>query len=481
MAPPARQTLMLPLAVLVAWVIAVPANAGPPGENGPIVHVVPEDGASAGDIYSTTPDGSSSRVVAAGYFTALDVSPNGATVLATELNGPSDSDGAIVAIDLATGAKEVLVESGASAAVWSGDGGAFAYTGADGGLSVDEGAGEPRPLPLMGWEATVWDWSPIDERVLVSMDAFDGFAYVRLDTINTETEEIVNLLSTTADLRFSGGDFSPDGTDLVFGYTTDSTTLIRLLNDEEGPIARSGTQGGPAGPVTWSPDGTKIAFPRTTAAGHHMVIYTVATGEKVIFRIRGVGSLDWAPLTPQPTRPFVDVPADHIFDDAISWLAERGITRGCNPPDNTRFCPDELLTRGQMAAFLVRAFGYSGGDGADRFTDDDNSIFEAAIDRLAGAGVTFGCNPPDNTRFCPNEFVSREQTAAFLVRALDLDDDGGGDLFTDDDNSIFEAAIDRLAAAGVTFGCNPPENSRFCPDHLVTRGQIAAFFYRAFN
>src|SRR5690606_1831895 len=31
------------------------------------------------------------------------------------------------------------------------------------------------------------------------------------------------------------------------------------------------------------------------------------------------------------------------------------ISRGCNPPRNDRFCPDDYVTRRQMAAFLHRA------------------------------------------------------------------------------------------------------------------------------
>ena len=42
--------------------------------------------------------------------------------------------------------------------------------------------------------------------------------------------------------------------------------------------------------------------------------------------------------------------------------------------------------------------------------------------------------------------------AAFLVRALANTDDGGGDLFIDGDDSIFEDQIDKLATAGVTRG-----------------------------
>jgi hypothetical protein len=39
---------------------------------------------------------------------------------------------------------------------------------------------------------------------------------------------------------------------------------------------------------------------------------------------------------------------------------------------------------------------------------------------LAAAGITQGCNPPQNNRFCPNDVVTRGMMAAFLVRGLDL-------------------------------------------------------------
>jgi hypothetical protein len=68
--------------------------------------------------------------------------------------------------------------------------------------------------------------------------------------------------------------------------------------------------------------------------------------------------------------------------------------------------------------------------------------------------------------------------AAFLVRALDLPAAPGID-FVDDDGSVFEADIEKLAAAGITRGCNPPANDRFCPNDAVTRGQMAAFLHRA--
>jgi hypothetical protein len=143
------------------------------------------------------------------------------------------------------------------------------------------------------------------------------------------------------------------------------------------------------------------------------------------------------------------------------------------------FCPDAKLTRGQMAAFLVRFLDLTDPGDGDAFVDDDDSIFEHEIDLLAAAGITTGCNPPESTLYCPDALINRGQMAAFLSRAFDLTDDGGGDLFVDDDVWIFESEIDKLATAGITRGCNPPVNDEYCPADQVTRGQMAAFLHRA--
>ena len=119
-----------------------------------------------------------------------------------------------------------------------------------------------------------------------------------------------------------------------------------------------------------------------------------------------------------PTSGFRDVGSGSTFDSSIRWLATGGITRGCNPPTNDRFCPDSDVTRGQMASFLVRGLGLTETSGV-RFRDvPAGSTFEQSIDRLATAGITRGCNPPANDRFCPDRPVTRGQMAAFLRRAL---------------------------------------------------------------
>jgi glucose/arabinose dehydrogenase len=177
---------------------------------------------------------------------------------------------------------------------------------------------------------------------------------------------------------------------------------------------------------------------------------------------------------PQPVgASFSDVPVGYVFYEDIEWLLAEGITEGCDPA-GTMFCPTEPVTRGQMAAFLVRYLGLTDPGPGDWFVDDDGSIFESEVDRLAQAGITLGCNPPANDRFCPLDSVTRGQMATFLDRALDLPAAPSFG-FTDIDNSVHREAINRLAAAEITLGCT---DTWFCPELAVSRGQMAAFLHR---
>ncbi len=169
----------------------------------------------------------------------------------------------------------------------------------------------------------------------------------------------------------------------------------------------------------------------------------------------------------------------NVHEGYIEAIAAEGITSGCNPPINDRYCPDRHVTRGEMAAFLVRALGLTSEGGRDWFTDDNSSPFESSINRVAAAGITQGCNPPQNDRYCPSSTVTRGQMAAFLVRAYNLGGSTSGNPFVDDDGSIFEDNIEKLRAAGVTQGCNPPINNQFCPTNPVRRDEMATFIGRA--
>ena len=171
----------------------------------------------------------------------------------------------------------------------------------------------------------------------------------------------------------------------------------------------------------------------------------------------------------KPRLPFTDI-SDSKFVSDIVWLADEKITSGCTV---TTFCPDGGVTRGQLASFISRAMNLPATT-RDYFSDDSGSLHEAAINRLAAAGITSGCG---GTRFCPHGLVLRDQMASLLSRALDLPATNRN-YFSDDTGNKHQGAINRLAASGITSGCAV---DRYCPTGTVVRQQMAAFLHRGFQ
>lgn len=156
------------------------------------------------------------------------------------------------------------------------------------------------------------------------------------------------------------------------------------------------------------------------------------------------------------------------YEGSIIEIADRGITSGCA---TELYCPYSLVTRAEMASFLVRAFGLSASS-RDHFSDDGGSVHEADIDALAAAGVTNGCRPG---QYCPSSTVTRGELATFITRALGLPT-STRDYFSDDNGSVHEPAINSIAAAGIASGC---ATGSFCPTSSVTREQMAGFLANA--
>jgi hypothetical protein len=217
----------------------------------------------------------------------------------------------------------------------------------------------------------------------------------------------------------------------------------------------------------------------------HMVMFgDLDTTLRVKVTAANAVSSDTAVSAATPIATFGLGPGGTFIDDdgiihegSIEALAHEKITLGCNPPANDRYCPDRILTRGEAAALLTRAFDLPA-TGTDYFTDDDTSVFEDDINRLMAAGITRGCNPPGNDRYCPDQILTRGEIAAFINRAFALGPPDR-DYFTDDDTSIFEDDITRIASADITNGCNPPANDRYCPLDDVARDSAASFVARA--
>jgi hypothetical protein len=181
---------------------------------------------------------------------------------------------------------------------------------------------------------------------------------------------------------------------------------------------------------------------------------------------------------------FLDVPPSHGFHDFVDKLALRRITGGCG---NGGYCPDQSVTRAQMAVFLLAAkhgSSYQPPPAVGIFADVPvNDPFARWIEQLYNDGVTAGCgsNP---RRYCPGNAVTRAQMAVFLLASKY----GSGyvpppatGLFADVPvNDPFAPWIEELYNEGVTGGCGASPR-RYCPGDPNTRGQMAVFLTATFG
>lgn len=198
----------------------------------------------------------------------------------------------------------------------------------------------------------------------------------------------------------------------------------------------------------------------------------VIAGQQVQVLQKGTGN----------SQPFLDVPAANIFSDAISLISGIALRNDC--PANS-YCPDSPTNRGEVAALIVRSLfgGDTFPSPGNPFFQDVPTThpYFRHIQKLRDMGVTTGCTA---TNFCPGDPVTRGQMAAFLVRTMfgipsnTLTSFPFPDTLTFTDvlaNNIFYSHVQKLFQLGITNGCSATE---YCPNSQINRGQMAVFLVR---
>jgi hypothetical protein len=204
------------------------------------------------------------------------------------------------------------------------------------------------------------------------------------------------------------------------------------------------------------------------------------------FTIGDTGSINYTLIAQDNPFPFTDVPVDYWAWNFIEQLYAAGITGGCNV-NPLQYCPEEIVTRAQMAVFLLQGIHNSAyvppdvGPGTS-FGDVPPTYWSAAfIKQLAAQGITTGCG---NGNYCPENSVTRAQMAVFLLRSkhgprYSPPAVGAGTGFGDVPPDYWAAAwIKQLVTEGITSGCG---NGNYCPEAPVTRAQIAVFLVGTLN
>ena len=178
---------------------------------------------------------------------------------------------------------------------------------------------------------------------------------------------------------------------------------------------------------------------------------------------------------------FSDVSPERFAAPYIRSLALSGITSGCSID---KFCPDASVTRAQMAVLLERGkrggdFAPPAATGNVFLDVPANSFAASFIEQLYLDGITSGCG---GNNFCPQQEVTRAQMAVFLLRAkhgASYRPPPATGRFGDVDLSYWAVDwIEQLAAEGITAGCG---NGNYCPEAPVTRAQMAVFLVRTFG
>lgn len=147
---------------------------------------------------------------------------------------------------------------------------------------------------------------------------------------------------------------------------------------------------------------------------------SVTRGQMAVFLERGIHGSSYTPPAVGPSTGFNDVPTNYWSAAWIKQLAADGITGGCG---SGNYCPDDPVTRAQMAVFLLRAkYGSSYTPptvgSISGFNDVATNYWAAAwIKQLAAEGITGGCG---TGVYCPESPVTRAQMAVFLVRTFNL-------------------------------------------------------------
>ncbi|MBI5295146.1 MAG: S-layer homology domain-containing protein [Chloroflexi bacterium] len=180
---------------------------------------------------------------------------------------------------------------------------------------------------------------------------------------------------------------------------------------------------------------------------------------------------------------FADVPLDHWAWQWIQSMYMAGITSGCG---GGNYCPNQAVTRAQMAVFLERGMNdstYTPPPATGTIFNDIPADHWAGawIEQLAADGITGGCG---NGNYCPDLQVTRAQMAVFLLSAehgpgYTPPAVGDGTGFNDVPVDHWAAAwIKQLAAEGITGGCG---GGNYCPTQAVTRAQMAVFLQITFG
>jgi uncharacterized repeat protein (TIGR03803 family) len=180
---------------------------------------------------------------------------------------------------------------------------------------------------------------------------------------------------------------------------------------------------------------------------------------------------------------FLDVPQGDIFHDFVEKVFRSGITAGCGGGNYCRNNSVTRAQMAVFLLKSEHGPNYAPPTCAGIFTDVECLPTPAFavdwIEQLFNEGITGGCG---TGIYCPNNPVTREQMAVFLLKTKfgsGYAPPACTAIFTDVPcPSQYANWIVELYNEGITGGCGV---GLYCPTNPNTRGQMAVFLVKTFN
>jgi hypothetical protein len=199
------------------------------------------------------------------------------------------------------------------------------------------------------------------------------------------------------------------------------------------------------------------------------------------------------PVTKPSVKPqhFTDVPTTHPYYSDIEILYTNGLTAGCSTSP-LKFCPDQIMNRGESAVFMLRAnFGSSFlPTPPTHILKDDwtkGSWAEPWAEAMYFNGLSAGCSSSP-LKYCPWDQIPREQAVIFALRMKYgtnyIPPAATGTLFADltDVNYYATSWAEQAYRDGLIPSCGASGGKpKICPKSLVSRGLGAYMIVRAKN
>ena len=181
------------------------------------------------------------------------------------------------------------------------------------------------------------------------------------------------------------------------------------------------------------------------------------------------------------TKAFWDVPRGYWADAYVHALAGARITRGCGEGN---FCPENTLSRAEMAVTMVRAMhgpDFAPAPAIGIFADvviSDTDTTADYIEQLYNDGVVAGCAVGPPMLYCPDNLVNRAEMSVFVVKGLGIPILPETGYFTDVSGTPYSWAApyaEAIFEAGITAGCG---DHVFCPATEITRAQLSVWLVK---